>query len=179
MPARFLERRRRLLRRGLYLLDRRFLRRPHQYFLQATLAAVTLGLIVSIEDLLTNAATVTAIAASAFIVFMAPHSARAGPRRVLGGHAVGLVLGVIGFFLADGLLDGQALSKQVVAAVCVGVGMLVMAATDTEHPPAAGTVLGLVLSDDPTTPALMIVLAALGLSAARQFFRRWMIDLQH
>jgi CBS-domain-containing membrane protein len=179
MPARALERRRRLLKRGLYLLDRRFLRRPHQYMMQALLAAMTLFILVAVEDALTNAAAVTAIASSAFIIFMAPHSTMAGPRRVLGGHAVGLAIGLPAFLLADRVFGGTTLAVDVTAAAAVGLSMLVMASTDTEHPPAAGTVLGLVLASDPLKPALMVLLAALALSAARHLFGRWMIDLAH
>ena len=179
MPARSLERRRRLLKRGLYLLDRRFLRRPHRYLVQATLAALTLGVLVAVEDALTNAATVTAIASSAFIVFMAPHSSMAGPRRVLGGHAIGLIIGLPAFLLADRVFGDTGLARDLTAAAAVGISMLVMAATDTEHPPAAGTVLGLVLASDPLRPAVMVILAALALSTARHVFGRWMIDLAH
>ena len=171
-----LHRRRRLLRRGLYLLDRHFLRRPHRYAVQASLAAVTLGVLVAVEDALTNAATVTAIASSAFIVFMAPHSTMAGPRRVLGGHAIAIVIGLGAHWLAQDVF-GTALARDLSAAAAVGIAMLAMAATDTEHPPAAGTVLGLVLADDALQPAVMVVLAAIALSLARQVFGRWMIDL--
>ena len=145
IPARSFARRRKLLKRGLYLLDRRFLRRPHQYMIQAILAAITLAILVSVEDALTNAATVTAIASSAFIVFMAPHSKLARPRRVLGGHAIGITIGLTGFFVATEVLGGSEVAVDLVAAVGVGISMLAMAGTDTEHPPAAGTVLGLVL----------------------------------
>ena len=177
MPARFLERRRRILKRGLYLLDRRFLRRPHRYALQATLAAITLGLLVTVEDAFANPAAITAIASSTFIVFMAPNSLIAGPRRVLGGHGIGLAIGTLGFLIANDVFGGTFLARDLAAAVGVGMSMLVMAATDTEHPPAAGTVLGMVLVEDPLNPALMVLVAAIGLSLARQFFRPWMIDL--
>lgn len=179
MPARSLERRRRLLKRGLYFLDRRFLRRPHQYLVQASFAAITLAVLITLNDGFTNAATVTAIASSAFIVFMAPHSKLAGPRRVLGGHSVGIVIGLVAFVLATEVLGGAVLARDLTAAGAVGISMLVMASTDTEHPPAAGTVLGLVLAGDPFRPAIMIVVAALAISAARKFFRPWMIDLAH
>ena len=56
--------------------------------------------------------------------------------------------------------------------------MLLMAGMDTEHP-AAGTVLGLVLADDPIKPAFMVAVAVIDLSMARQVFGRWMIDLAH
>lgn len=178
MPARLLERRRRLFKRGLYLLDRRFLRRPHQYMLQALLAALTLSVLVAVEDFLANAATATAVASSAFIVFMAPHAAMSGPRRVLGGHTVGLAVGLVAFLLVESLFT-TVVAKDLTAAFAVGISMLVMAGTDTEHPPAAGTVLSLVLADDVLEPAVVIIVAAIALTLARQFLRRWMIDLAH
>jgi CBS-domain-containing membrane protein len=103
----------------------------------------------------------------------------AGPRRVLGGHAIGLIIGLPAFLLADRVFGDTGLARDLTAAAAVGISMLVMAATDTEHPPAAGTVLGLVLASDPLRPAVMVILAALALSMARHVFGRWMIDLAH
>jgi CBS-domain-containing membrane protein len=71
------------------------------------------------------------------------------------------------------------IATDLTAAAAVGLSMLVMAGTDTEHPPAAGTVLSLVLADEVVDPALAIIVAAVALTLARQFFRRWMIDLAH
>ena len=181
-PARLLERRRRILKRGVYLLDRHFLRRKQRYLAQATLAAIALGAVLAIEDSLTNAAIVTAIASSAFIIFMTPASNMAGPRRVMGGHAVGIVIGLTGSLILHDVLGepyGSSLVTDIGAAVGVGVSMLVMAATDTEHPPAAGTVLGLTLAPDPLSSGLLVIAAAFALSAIRNLCRRWLIDLVH
>jgi CBS-domain-containing membrane protein len=133
---------------------------------------------VAFEDLLANAATATAIASSAFIIFMAPHAAMSGPRRVLGGHAVGLTVGMAAYLLTQNVFT-TVIATDLTAAAAVGLSMLVMAGTDTEHPPAAGTVLSLVLADEVVDPALAIIVAAVALTLARQFFRRWMIDLAH
>jgi CBS-domain-containing membrane protein len=181
MPARALHRRRaRLLRRGFYLLDRRFRRRKERYFTQAALAALTLAAVLLVKDALTNVAIVTAIASSAFIVFMTPNSRMALPRRVIGGHVAGVIVGLaIGVPLHDvaGKPFNDSLIVDVAAAFGVGVAMLVMAATDTEHPPAAGTVLGLILAPDPLQNGAIVLGAAAGLSAVRAICRPWLIDL--
>jgi SAM-dependent methyltransferase len=182
MPARALQRRRALLKRGTYLIDRHFRRRWERYVLQAALAALTLAVVVSLEDTLANAAIITAIASSAFIIFMTPHSRMSRPRRVIGGHGIALVIGLaIGALVHDVLGEPYAASlvTDVAAAVGVGLAMLVMAATDTEHPPGAGTVLGLILAPDPLENGLLVIAAALALTGARSLFGRWLIDLAH
>jgi SAM-dependent methyltransferase len=182
MPARALQRRRRLLKRGAYLVDRHFRRRWQRYLLQATLAAATLALVIGLQDNLTNVAIVTGIASSAFIIFISPHSRMSNPRRVLGGHLVAIVVGLaIGAIVHDwaGEPYASSLVTDVAAAVGVGVVMLLMAATDTEHPPAAGTVLGLTLAPSPLSNGLLVVVAALALTSVRAIFRRWLIDLDH
>jgi SAM-dependent methyltransferase len=182
MPARALQRRRHLLKRSSYLLDRHFRRRWQRYLLQATLAAATLAIVVALQDNLTNVAIVTGIASSAFIIFISPHSRMSSPRRVLGGHLIAIVAGlIIGAIVHDwaGEPYASSLVTDVAAAVGVGIVMLVMAATDTEHPPAAGTVLGLTLAPNPLSNGLLVVAAALALTSARTIFSRWLIDLDH
>jgi CBS-domain-containing membrane protein len=160
-------------------MDRGFFRQKLRYLGQATLAALTLSLVLAVEDSLANVAIITAIASSAFIIFMTPHSSMAGPRRVVGGHLVGVLIGLA----FAGMLDllGESLTTTVVidvfAAVAVGVSMLSMAATDTEHPAAAGTVLGLVLGEDVLGSAALVLTAAVILSVARAVFGRLLIDL--
>ena len=63
------------------------------------------------------------------------------------------------------------------AALSVGFGMLIMTLTDTEHPPAAGTALGLVIHDWSMGAVGFIMLSALLLSAIRIALRPWLIDL--
>jgi CBS-domain-containing membrane protein len=181
MPARALHRRR-LLRRGVYLLDRHFLRHKEQYLAQAALASFALAAVLAVESTLTNVAIVTAVGSSALIIFTVPHSRASGPRRVLGGHGVAIVIGLIAAAIvheAFGEPYEATLVSEVGAAIAVGASMLVMAATDTEHPPAAGTVLGLTLAPDPIGSGVVVIAAAAGLSAIRTLCRRWLIDLVH
>ena len=65
------------------------------------------------------------------------------------------------FLLATG--TGEALTEdiglltEIAAALAVGFGIVLMGLTDTEHPPAAGTALGLAVVDFNAT--LLLVLA--------------------
>jgi CBS-domain-containing membrane protein len=180
MPARALQRRR-LLHRGVYLLDRHFIRRKERYLFQAALAAVALAAVLAVESTLSKA-IFTAIASSAFIIFTVPHSRQSSPRRVIGGHAVGVVVGLLAAVIVHDLLDKSYDVTWIsgsAAAIAVGAGILVMAATDTEHPPAAGTILGLTLAPDALLGGLLVIVSAAALSAIRTVFRRWLIDLVH
>jgi CBS-domain-containing membrane protein len=181
MPARLLQRRR-ILRRGVYLLDRHFLRQKERYLLQATLAAVALAGVLAIESAVNSAAIITGIASSALIIFTMPHSRQSRPRRVLGGHAVAVAIGLVAAAILHDALDEPyriTLFTGLAASLGVGISMLIMAATDTEHPPAAGTVIGLTLVPDPLSGGLLVIGAAAALSAVRTLCSRWLIDLVH
>jgi hypothetical protein len=144
------------------------------------LASTTLGLVLLIESRITNVAVITAIASSAFVVFTRPGARMTIVRRVLGGHIVGVLVGLLAVVLLQlgqqgtGTLTGTTGS---IAAVAVGVSMLAMAITDTEHPPAAGTVLGLIIGADPLRSAALVMGAAIFLCSVRSLLRRWLTDL--
>ena len=63
------------------------------------------------------------------------------------------------------------LVTDVTAAVGVGAALLLMAATDTAPPPAAGTVLGMILAPHPCENGL--------LAGARHMCSPWRIDRTH
>ena len=124
------------------------------YFFQASLAAVSLMLALWAADLLTGdsiarAVLVAAIASTAFILFISPRSTGAHPRHSIGGHAVAVAAASAVDFVAEYIIGAQfadefSLLFGFYAAVAVGLAMLLMALTDTEHAPAAGTALAIV-----------------------------------
>ena len=111
------------------------------YLFQCLLAAGTLAAILSIVDAVDRAVIVAAIASSAFIIFVTPHNPMARPRHVIGGHLVALLVGTAATFMH---ID-SALHFAIEGSVAVGVSLFMMAATDTEHGPAAGTALAVVI----------------------------------
>ena len=124
------------------------------YFFQAGLAAVSLMLALWAADLLTGASIaravlVAAIASTAFILFIGPRSVTAHPRHSIGGHMVAVVAASAVYFVAEYFTGAQftgdfSLLFGFYAALAVGLAMLLMALTDTEHAPAAGTALAII-----------------------------------
>lgn len=108
-PARRLHARHRIVRRGVYLLDRNFLRRPKRYVLQSVLATLTIAAVIAVQDSVSNVALTSAMAASAFIVFQMPHSRFARPRRVIGGHFVAVIVGLAAAFVTHTVLSQGAI----------------------------------------------------------------------
>jgi len=64
------------------------------YLWQSFLAAVALFIIVLVLDK-DKMVVISAMGATAFIVFVMPNAASAHSRNVIGGHLVGLILGTI------------------------------------------------------------------------------------
>ena len=90
------------------------------------------------------------IAPSAFTIFVIPNSVAATLRKVIGGHFLAAFIGtVIALILQSSLLIQMVLENRyfldVAAALSVGIGIFLMVVTNTEHPAAAGTSLGLVI----------------------------------
>ncbi|MCC5835675.1 MAG: HPP family protein [Opitutales bacterium] len=118
---------------------------------QVGLATVTLFIALWFEHFLIGAEAVGAlligaIASSAFILFVSPHRPAAMSRRVLGGHGWALVVGSLVSLLTHSHLPvGWQVSSpwlfSLYAAVTVGLCVLAMTITNTEHAPGAGTAL--------------------------------------
>ena len=136
------------------LFDRRFHRHWKNYLFQCGLAALTLLIVLLVVDVVLQAAIVVAIASTAFVVFVAPHSQAASPRRVIGGHVVAAIVGTALSLLYFMPVFGEMalrshLAIDVIAVLSVGLSILLMVLTNTEHAPAAGTALGLVVGGWP------------------------------
>ncbi len=166
------------------LFDRRVRRSGANILFQCGLATLALMVILMSLDLLTeNLVVVVAIASTVFIVFIMPRSRAAGPRRVLGGHAIALGIGTVFFllhltdFVGGGLYSRTHLGVDALGAVAMGLCILLMVLTRMEHPPAAGTALGLVMEDWTWSAVLFVVIGAIALSAVHIALRRRMVDL--
>ena len=158
------------------LIDRKFRQNWRSYLFQSALTMLSLLVILLVIDVVLQAAIVVAIASTAFIVFVAPHSNAASPRRVVGGHLVSVVVGTFfsTVFLAPELGDLVATYNSVrdlFAVLSVGLSMLFMAVTNTEHPPAAGTALGLVVAGWTPSAVLFVVVGSVTLSAIHLILR--------
>jgi len=142
-------------------------------YLFQSLCAVLAMLLVLLAFNLQQATIATSFAATIFILFMAPTSDAARPRKVIGGHAVGLISGILW-----SLLPQTALVPTVMAhAFAVGTAALLMTVLDLEHPPAAGTALTVVLEGYSVALVLAILISVILLALAYRFLRPVLRDL--
>ena len=164
------------------ILDPKFSRYSHSYLVQAGLATLSMLLILFLVDSLADAALAAGLGASVAIVFIHPGSPASRHRSLIGGHALGLVLGTaFSLFLFNspliGLLGDMPWLFDVVLAFSVGLMILVMAVTDTEHPPAVGTLLGVAIQPWHWETPAALVGAVILLSVIRYVLQPHLRDL--
>ena len=164
------------------LLDRRLAERGPSYAFQCVLATLSLMAIVAVEDVLLHVAIVVAMASTIFIIFVVPDSVAATPRKVIGGHVAGVLAGsIVVAILAipdiSAVVNPSPHIRHIVGAFTLGLSMLLMVATDTEHPPAAGSALGLVLHGWSWPSVGVIIIGAIVLSAIRIALRPRLVNL--
>jgi len=162
-------------------IDPSFHGNARSYFLQSTLATVALAASLLVESGVSSTAINASIASSVFLVFVVPHSVAASTRRVVGRHIVGVVVALAAYGVLSLILDDASnMSNQTFAiagAISVGVAILLMAVTNTEQPPSAGTALSLVAIGASLNAIWFILSAALILAGVRFLLQRWMVNL--
>ncbi len=153
-------------------IDKRFVPHWPHYVLQSLLASASV-FIVLVALRQQNLVVAASLAATAFTVFVIPSSVTASTRNVLGGHIVGLVFGSVFALMPKDTL----LAQDAMFALAVGAAMLAMAATDTEHPPAAGTALGVVIAGFSWRIVLGVVVGAAVLALIHELMQPLLRDL--
>ena len=164
------------------LLDPQFHRSRKNYLVQVGLATAALFAILLLVDSLSDAALAVGLGSSAIIIFLSPSYRSASLRGLVGGHTLGVLIGLacslllFSTALEDPAADSTVLRAAILAA-SLGLLMLLMSTTDTEHPPAAGTVLGIAVKPwDPVTLSI-IVGAVLLLALIKFLLHRYLHDL--
>lgn len=148
-------------------------RRYWKHYVFQCLLATFVVFIVLLALSLKNAVIISSIGATAFIVFAMPKMVTANPRNVIGGHAMGLIIGSLCFLIPHSTVINAALSYS----FAVGLVIFLMVVTDTEHPPAAATALGFAISGFSLNTALALISSILVLSLVHYFFRNRLKDL--
>jgi len=164
------------MRRTIIEMRREFRQHWPHYVGQSTLA--TLVLLVALWVLRSEHMVIVAsLGSTAFIVFAMPNSVTARARNVIGGHVVGLLCGALCGMFAAWISDAALFAY----AVAVGLSMFLMVASDTEHPPASGTALGVAVSAGSATPwwgvPAAVLIGAVVLAAAHRVLRPHLRDL--
>lgn len=142
------------------------------YFFQslaATIATMVILLFLSME----NAVVIASIASSIFIVFAMPNSVSARKRAIIGGHWIGLAVGSL---LALVPTPYHFISILLLS-LAVGTTMLIMVVFDMEHPPAAGTALGVAMTGFSWNIGIAIITSTIMLAIIRTVFKPYLKDL--
>lgn len=164
------------------ILDKSFLKNPRPYIVQSLLALITLAIILYFVEAMTEAAIVAALGSTTFIVFAMPRSIFARPRRLIGGHVVGILCGLAcyGAFFTGPLkqyTNGGTALAVFAYALAVVLAIFLMVITNTEHAPAASTALGLVIHSPTVSTIIFILLCVVGLSIVRRLMLPYLRDL--
>lgn len=166
---------------NVQVVDPRFIRYRYSYLAQSGLAVVAMLIILVFVDSLSDAALAAGLGSSLVIVFVHPSSNAARPRSLIGGHGFGLVVGTCALLLflspVGDFLEQTRVLFDLTLAVSVGALILVMAITDTEHPPAAGTVLGVAMQPWDPVRVAVIIAAVILLALIKWLFHNYLRDL--
>ena len=147
------------------------------------MATITLIIILYFENIFTSAAVIASLGSTTFIIFAMPKYATAQLRRVIGGHIIGIVSGVLCFYIASLIQNReyffltQNTIKILFPSLSVGLSIFFMVITNTEHPPAAGTALGIVVQGWSYSTILVILITISLLSLTKYLLKPWLKDL--
>ena len=142
------------------------------YVLQSILATLSVFIVLYFLSL-QHAVIIASIGATAFIVFAMPDNITAQARNVIGGHLVGLFYG----FLFSLIPQPALIYSIMVYSLAVGATIFTMVVTDTEHPPAAGTALGVAMTGISLDVFIAVSMSIILLSLIHRFFKPHMKDL--
>ena len=154
------------------IFDRRLKPYWRSYVFQSLLAtvAVFMALIVmAFRQMI----VISSLGATAFIVFVMPCRAITRTRNILGGHLMGFFCG----WCFSLIPHEQMLLTAGIYALAVGVSIFLMVITETEHPPAAGTALGVAISGITFPEVFQFVLSILMLALVHNLLKSRMRDL--
>jgi len=163
------------------LFDKKLHKYFYNYIFQSILATLTLIFILYFETIFTNIAIVASLGATTFIIFAMPKYTTAQPRRVIGGHLVGIIVGILCNYIHPLLqirfFNSGELLNIIIPAFSVGLAIFIMVITNTEHPPAAGTALGITINGWIFATLLVILFTTIVLSLTRHFTKAWLKNL--
>lgn len=152
-----------------------------QYLKQCCIAIAVIIAILFFLDVARYTVIVASLGATTFVVFAIPHSYSASTYRISGGYLVGIIIGIslyyIDAYLATLLLIDAGILNIIMGGVAVGLSTLIMAVTNTEHPPAAGLSMGLIFNPWTLGALVVIFIAVLALCLCKHFLRKWLINL--
>ncbi|OGO45179.1 MAG: hypothetical protein A2Z05_01065 [Chloroflexi bacterium RBG_16_60_22] len=142
------------------------------YLYQSFIAAIVVFIVLLLLNL-EHVVVIASIGSTAFIVCTMPRNITAMPRRVIGGHIIGLVSGSLCALIPQ----SSPLAYIGILALAVGISICLMVALNFEHPPASGTALGVAATGFSPGVMIAVISSSIVLSLAHYFARRFLKDL--
>ncbi len=167
---------------SIILFDKKFKKNTVKYIFQCVLATLTILAVLLFLDILNETAIITALGASTFIVFTMPKQYSSDSRRLLGGYLVGLAVGFIFYSISTSdfgtnIIGNHTTSLIIFGSLAVGFAVFIMAITNTEHAPAAGIALGLVINKWDYLTIIFIIAAIIWMYGIKTILRKYLMDL--
>ncbi len=166
------------------IIDDKVRKNVFNYVFQCVLAMLILLFVLFFLDTLMETVLIASLGATAFIVFAMPKSYTSSPRRLIGGYCIGISIGIICYYLGNLLVDFSILhlitnhsSPIFFAAVAVGLSIFLMTITNTEHAPAAGIALGLVINQWTFSSVLFIIVVMILMAVIQHLLQPFLINL--
>lgn len=156
------------MKKSFKKIDREFRQHWKNYVLQSILATFSVFIVLYFLSL-QHAVIIASIGATVFIIFAMPDSITAQPRNVIGGQLVGLFFGFLFSLFPQ--------YPMIMYSLAVGASIFTMVVIDTEHPPAAGTALGVAITGITWEVFVAIVVSIILLSIIHVLFKPYIRDL--
>ncbi|HYE12696.1 MAG TPA: HPP family protein [Patescibacteria group bacterium] len=165
------------------ILDEKFKTNYKNYIFQCTLATVVTFVIFLFVDIISSMIILASYGATTFIAFTMPWGYAARPRNIIGGYIVGSIVGILiyslqGLLLHSHILVNNHLLLLISSALCVGITSIILVTTDTEHPPAVGMALGLIINDWNFLSILITLTAIITLTITKEILKPHLINLK-
>ena len=163
----------------MYIFDWKFKRHPYNYIGQSLLAVVTIVLILILLNVEIQTALIASLGATVFSVFSMPHHFMCSSRTIAGGYIVGMAMGVLFDYLKVLLAGFVPLTYAMIITTgfAVGAAIFIMVISNTEHPPAAGIAMGLILNEWNASTLFFIIGAVAIILIALRLLKPVMINL--
>jgi len=182
------------------IFDPQFEINPKPYVIQMTLAGIFMLFVFVAFNIYTQSALIAAFSSSVFLAFTVPDSHSTDIRPMIGGYVVGMIIGAFFGIIYNSPLSGDFIGAfgNMLGFTHIKAGTLSpgspaytaffaflafittafsMAATDTEHPPAVGISVGLVINPWKPETLIFIMGGILALTGFKKLFEKWMVDL--
>lgn len=155
-------------------IDENFLRNKWKYISQSILVTFFVGIILVFFDFVVKLVIAASLGATCFIIFTIPHKNASKSKYILGGYAIGVVVGGL---CAMASAVTPRLPPSVWGAVAIGLTMFLMVSFNLEHPPACALSLGFVLTGFNAGTVITVFCITGFLLGVRRLLKNTLIDL--